>query len=56
MELVVVMAIIAISAVLATPNIGAWIPNYRLKGAIREIVSVMRTAQIKSVSTNARAS
>jgi len=53
MELVVVMAIIAIGAVLATPNIGAWIPNYRLRGVTREIVSVMRTAQIKSVSTNA---
>ncbi len=52
LELVVVMAIIAIGAVLVAPNIGAWIPNYRLKSATRELVSILRTAQVKAVSTN----
>ena len=33
-ELVVVMAIIAIGAAFVAPNIGAWIPNYRLRSAI----------------------
>ncbi len=51
-ELVVVMVIIAIGAVLLIPNIGAWIPNYRLRSAARDICSTMRTAQIKAVSTN----
>jgi prepilin-type N-terminal cleavage/methylation domain-containing protein len=52
LELIIVMVIIAIGAVLIAPNIGAWIPNYRLRGATRDIVSTMRTAQMKAVSTN----
>jgi prepilin-type N-terminal cleavage/methylation domain-containing protein len=51
-ELVVVFVIIAIGAVLLVPNIGAWLPNYRLRGATRDIVSTMRTAQMKAVSSN----
>lgn len=51
-ELVVVFVIIAIGAVLLAPNIGAWLPNYRLRSAARDITSTMRTAQIKAVSTN----
>jgi prepilin-type N-terminal cleavage/methylation domain-containing protein len=51
-ELVVVFAIIAIGAVLLAPNIGAWLPNYRLRSATRDIVSTMRTAQMKAVSMN----
>lgn len=51
-ELVVVFAIIAIGAVLLAPNIGPWLQNYRLKSATRDIVSTMRTAQMKAVSNN----
>jgi prepilin-type N-terminal cleavage/methylation domain-containing protein len=51
-ELIVVLVIIAIAATLAIPNIGAWLPNYRLRTATRDIVSTMRTAQMKAVSTN----
>lgn len=51
-ELVIVMVIIAIGAVLVAPNIGAWLPNYRLKSATRDIVSTMRVAQMKAVSMN----
>jgi len=51
-ELVVVIVIIAVAAVLLVPNIGAWLPNYRLRGAARDIVSTMRTAQISAVSNN----
>jgi prepilin-type N-terminal cleavage/methylation domain-containing protein len=51
-ELVVAFVIIAIGAVLLVPNIGAWLPNYRLRSAARDIVSTMRTAQMKAVSTN----
>ncbi len=51
-ELIIVMTIIAIAALLMVPNIGAWLPNYRLKGAARDIVSTMRLAQMKAASTN----
>jgi prepilin-type N-terminal cleavage/methylation domain-containing protein len=53
-ELIVVMVIIAIGAVLIAPNIGAWLPNYRLRGATRDMVSTMRVAQMKAVSNNLR--
>ena len=53
-ELVVVFVIIAIMAGLLVPNIGAWLPNYRLRSATRDIVSTMRTAQMRAVSTNSR--
>ena len=52
MELIIVMAIIAVGAVLMVPNIAAWLPNYRLKSATRDIVSSMRVAQIKAVTSN----
>ena len=51
-ELIVVFVIIAIGAVLLAPNIGAWLPNYRLRSATRDIVSTIRTAQMKAISTN----
>jgi prepilin-type N-terminal cleavage/methylation domain-containing protein len=51
-ELVVVMAIIAIGAALTTPNISGWLPSYRLRSATRDVVSIMRVAQIKAVSNN----
>lgn len=51
-ELVIVMAIIAIGAVLLVPNLGAWLPNYRLRSAARDITSTLRVAQMKAVSTN----
>ena len=51
-ELIVVMVIIAIGALLMAPNIGAWLPNYRLRTAARDVVSTMRTAQMKAVSVN----
>ena len=51
-ELVVVFVIIAIGAVLIAPNIGAWLPRYRLRSATRDIASMMRTAQMKAVTTN----
>ena len=51
-EIIVVLVIIAIAAALAIPNIGAWLPNYRLRTGTRDIVSTMRTAQMKAVTTN----
>jgi prepilin-type N-terminal cleavage/methylation domain-containing protein len=51
-ELIIVMVIIAIGAALMVPNIGGWMHHYRLRSAARDVVSVMRTAQIKAVSHN----
>ncbi len=52
LELIVVFVIIAIGAVLLTPNIGGWLTKYRLRSATRDVVSTLRTAQMKAVSTN----
>ena len=52
LELVVVFIIIGIGAALMVPNIGAWLPNYRLRSAARDITSTMRSAQMKAVSLN----
>ncbi len=49
-ELIVVFVIIAIMGVLIAPNIGAWLPNYRLRSATRDIVSTFRDAQMMAVS------
>lgn len=51
-ELVVVFVIIAIGAALMVPNMGAWLPNYRLRSATRDFVSTMRVAQMRAVSNN----
>ena len=51
-ELIIVMVIISIGAALMVPSIGVWLPNYRLKSATRDIVSLMRVAQMKAVSNN----
>lgn len=51
-ELIVVIVIIAIGATLLIPNIGAFLPNYRLRSAARDMVSTMRVAQLKAVSNN----
>ena len=53
-ELIVVMAIIAIGAVLIAPNIGAWLPYYRLRSATRDMVSTMRVAHMKAISNSLR--
>ena len=52
LELVIVMVIIAIGATLMVPNLGPWIQHYRLRSATRDIVSIMRVAQMRSVSQN----
>jgi len=52
LELIIVMVIIAIGATLVAPNIGRWLQHYRLRSATRDIVSTMRTAQMKAISIN----
>jgi general secretion pathway protein H len=52
LELIIVMVIIAIGATLMAPGISSWMPHYRLKKDTRDIVSTMRTAQMKAISNN----
>jgi general secretion pathway protein H len=52
LELIVVFVIIAIGATLMIPNMGAWLPNYRLRSAARDLVSTMRVGQMRAVSNN----
>ena len=51
-ELIVVFVIIATGATLMVPSIDAWLSNYRLRSATRDVVSTLKTAQMKAVSTN----
>lgn len=51
-ELIIVMVIIAIGTTLLAPGIGTWMPHYRLRSSTRDIVSMMRVAQIKAISNN----
>ncbi len=51
-ELVVVFVIIAIMVLLTVPNVGKWLPRYRLRSATRDIISTLRTAQMRAVSNN----
>ncbi len=51
-ELVIVMAIIAIGALLFSPSLGVWVAHYRVRTAARDMVSIMRVAQMKAVSNN----
>ena len=50
-ELCLVGAIIAIGAALMAPHMGDWVHHYRLKSATMAIVSLMRAAQMRAVST-----
>ncbi|NWG03864.1 MAG: prepilin-type N-terminal cleavage/methylation domain-containing protein [Syntrophaceae bacterium] len=51
-ELIVVMVILAFGALLTTPNISTWLTNYRLRSATRDVVSIMRVAQLKAISNH----
>jgi general secretion pathway protein H len=51
-ELIVVMVIITIGATLMAPNIVTWLSNYRLRTATRDIISTLRSANMKAVSSN----
>jgi type II secretory pathway pseudopilin PulG len=50
--MLVVVLIIAIMAAIALPNIGGYIRNYKIRGAVQEVASQLQTARGKAVSTN----
>ena len=51
-EMIITLAIVAVLAVMVVPNLGGWIQHYRVKGAVREIVSQMELAKIKALKHN----
>ncbi len=51
-ELIVVFVVIAIGATLMVPGYTRWMPKYRLRSATRDIMSTMRTAQLKAVANS----
>jgi prepilin-type N-terminal cleavage/methylation domain-containing protein len=51
-ELLVVIAIIAILAAIAIPGFSAWLPNYRLRQAARDVYSNLQRAKVGAIKTN----
>jgi prepilin-type N-terminal cleavage/methylation domain-containing protein len=51
-ELLIVVAIIAIMAAIALPNIGNYVRNYRVKGAAQNVASMLQSARGKAIATN----
>jgi len=52
-ELMVTIAIVAIVAAIAIPNIISWLPNHRLGTASRDILSVLQQVRLRAVKENA---
>ena len=51
-ELLIVIAIIAIMAAIALPNIGNYVRNYRIRGATQNVASLLQSARGKAIATN----
>jgi len=51
-ELVVVMSILGVMVLIAIPNIGRWLPRYRLKSAARDVASNMQLARLGAIKDN----
>ena len=51
-ELMIVVALMAILAAIAVPNIIAQMPKYRLNGAARQVLSDLMAARMQAVSQN----
>jgi len=51
-ELTVVMCILGVMVLISIPNIGRWIPRYRLRGATRDLASSMQLARLGAIKDN----
>lgn len=51
-ELVVVMCILGVMVLIAIPNIGRWLPRYRLRSAARDVASNMQLARLGAIKNN----
>ena len=52
LEVMIVIAIIAILSAIAVPNFFAWLPKYRLKTAATDLFSNMQLVKLQAVKTN----
>jgi len=53
-ELIVVMCILGVMVLISIPNIGRWLPRYRLRGAVRDVASAMQLARLGAIKDNKR--
>jgi len=51
-EMLIVVAIIAVMAAVALPNIGQYIRNYKVRGAEQQVASEIQAARVKAIATN----
>ena len=51
-ELTVVMCILGVMVLISIPNIGRWLPHYRLRSAIRDVASSMQLARLGAIKEN----
>ncbi len=51
-ELVMVMSILGIMVLFASPHIGRWLPRYRLKSAARDVAFNMQLARLGAIKDN----
>ena len=51
-ELVVVMSILSVMVLISIPNIGRWLPRYRLRSAVRDVASAMQLARLGAIKDN----
>jgi len=54
-EMLIVVAIIAIMAAVALPNIGQFIRNYKIRGAAQQVAGELQAARSKAIMTNTNA-
>jgi len=52
MELMIVIAIVAVVSTIAIPNFVSWFPKYRLSVASRDMVSTFQMARLKAIKAN----
>jgi prepilin-type N-terminal cleavage/methylation domain-containing protein len=50
--MLIVVAIIAVMAAVALPNIGQYIRNYKIRGAEQQVASEIQAARVKAIATN----
>ena len=51
-EMLIVVAIVAIMAAVAFPNIAQYTRNYRIKGAAQQVAGELQAARSKAIMTN----
>jgi prepilin-type N-terminal cleavage/methylation domain-containing protein len=51
-ELLMTMIILAALAAVAIPGFSSWLPNYRLKSAVRDLYSSMQLAKLEAIKQN----